>query len=63
VLTVQDDGMGMGTRPLGTEGLGLRIMSNHVAIVAAHLAIEPAKSTDTVVTCSLVQKNHLSEQD
>jgi signal transduction histidine kinase len=63
VLTVQDDGMGMRTRPLGTEGLGLRIMRNRAAIIGAHLVIEPAQSTGTVVTCSLVKKNRVSEQD
>jgi PAS domain S-box-containing protein len=63
VLRVQCDGMDMPAPPLATEGMGLRIMRNRAAIIGAQLTIEPAKPTGTVVTCRLVQKNHMSEQE
>jgi PAS domain S-box-containing protein len=63
VLRVKCDGIGMLARPLATEGLGLRIMRNRAAIIGARLTIEPAEPTGTVVTCELVKKNHVSEQE
>jgi signal transduction histidine kinase len=62
-LRVRCDGMGMPARPVTTEGLGLRIMRDRAAIIGAHLTIEPAEPTGTVVTCRLVKKNHVSEQE
>jgi signal transduction histidine kinase len=58
VLRVQCNGIGMLPRPLATEGLGLRIMRNRAAIIGAHLTIEPAEPTGTVVTCTLVRRNN-----
>jgi PAS domain S-box-containing protein len=63
VLRVQCDGMSIPARPLVTEGLGLRTMRNRAAIINAHLTIEPAEPTGTLVTCRLVRKNHEPEQE
>jgi PAS domain S-box-containing protein len=63
VLRVQCNGMGMPARPLATEGLGLRIMRNRAAIIGAHLTIEPAEPTGTVVTCTLVRRNNEREKE
>jgi PAS domain S-box-containing protein len=63
VLRVQCDGRSMPTWPLGTEGLGLRIMRNRAAIIGAHLTIEPAEPTGTVVTCRLVRRTNDREKE
>jgi PAS domain S-box-containing protein len=56
VLRVQCDGIAMPVRPEANGGLGLRIMRNRAAILGAHLTIEPAEPTGTVVMCRLVSK-------
>ena len=58
VLRVACDGIGMPARPEATKGLGLRIMRNRAALIGAHLTIEPAEPTGTVVTCRLVREFH-----
>jgi PAS domain S-box-containing protein len=63
VLRVQCNGMGMPARPSATEGLGLRIMRDRAAIIGAHLTIESAEPTGTVVTCSLVRRNNEREKE
>ena len=63
VLRVQCNGMGMPVPPLATEGLGLRIMRDRAAIIGAHLTIEPAEPTGTVVTCTLVRSNNEREKE
>jgi PAS domain S-box-containing protein len=55
VLRVQCDGIGMPARPETNTGLGLRIMRNRAAIIGAHLTIEPAEPSGTVVTCRLLK--------
>jgi two-component system CheB/CheR fusion protein len=58
LLTVQDDGIGMPSRPTESHGgLGLRIMQNRAAIIGATLTIQPAKPTGTLITCTLASKN------
>jgi PAS domain S-box-containing protein len=61
VLRVQCNGTDMPARPLVTEGLGLRIMRDRAAIIGAHLTIEPAEPTGTVVTCALVRRKNERE--
>jgi PAS domain S-box-containing protein len=56
VLGVQCDGIGMPPRPEANGGLGLRIMRNRAAIIGAHLTIEPAEFSGTMVTCRLLSK-------
>jgi signal transduction histidine kinase len=53
VLQVQCDGIGMPARPEANGGMGLRIMRNRATVIGAHLTIEPAEPTGTVVTCRL----------
>jgi signal transduction histidine kinase len=56
VLRVQCDGIGMPTRPEANRGLGLRIMHDRATIIGAHLIIEPAEPSGTIVTCRLPSK-------
>jgi signal transduction histidine kinase len=63
VLRVQCNGMGMPARPVATAGLGVRIMRDRAAIIGAHLTIEPAEPTGTVVTCTLVRRNNEGEKE
>jgi PAS domain S-box-containing protein len=58
-LTVQDDGVGKPAQPTENKGsLGLRIMQNRAAIIGAALTVKPAEPTGTVVTCTLMRKEH-----
>ena len=56
ILSVQDDGIGIPSRPSENQGLGLRIMRNRAAILGAILTIEPAMPHGTVVTCSILRQ-------
>ena len=59
VLRVQDDGIGIPDQPTeNRSGLGLRIMRNRASIIGATLTVEPATPAGTLVTCTLVRKNH-----
>ena len=58
-MSVQDDGIGMPAQPTDDHtGLGLRIMRNRAAIIGATLTIRPAEPTGTLVTCTLLRKDH-----
>jgi signal transduction histidine kinase len=57
-LQVQDDGIGMPATLTETQGLGLRIMRNRAAIIGAALAIGPAPSGGTLVTCEFARIDH-----
>lgn len=58
-LCVQDDGSGMPAEPTEDHGgLGLRIMRNRASIIGATLTIQPAEPTGTLVTCTLLRKDH-----
>jgi two-component system CheB/CheR fusion protein len=63
ILRVQDDGSGMPAGPGPAQGLGLRIMRNRAAIIGASLTIEPGTPTGTVVTCTLVRRNHERQKE
>jgi signal transduction histidine kinase len=63
VLRVEDDGIGMPAQPTEYQGVGLRIMQNRAAIIGAELSIQQAEPTGTLVTCTLVRKNHESKPD
>jgi PAS domain S-box-containing protein len=56
ILSVRDDGVGVQPRPAELHGLGLRIMRNRAAIIAAALTIGPAEPTGTVVTCAVARR-------
>ena len=51
ILTIRDDGIGF--RPLGVAGLGLRIMQNRAQIIGGTLAIRSVLPKGTEVTCIL----------
>ncbi|WP_165066805.1 PAS domain-containing sensor histidine kinase [Paludisphaera rhizosphaerae] len=57
VLRVEDDGRGLVPLEKDLRGLGLRIMKNRAAILAARLTISPGVHGGTVVTCRLA-RNH-----
>jgi PAS domain S-box-containing protein len=61
-LIVQDDGIGIPAAPAESEGLGLRIMRNRAAIIGAHLTIEPATPSGTVVACILARQHYAQEK-
>jgi signal transduction histidine kinase len=56
LLRVQCDGKGMPARPEAQGGMGLRIMRSRAAIIGAHLTIEPAEPSGTMVTCRILSK-------
>jgi len=60
LLRVQDDGIGMPTRPSEHRGLGLRIMRNRAEIIGAKLTIEPVVPHGTLVNCFWLRTNHAS---
>jgi PAS domain S-box-containing protein len=62
ILQVRDDGVGMPARPTETNGLGLRIMRNRAAIIGAHLTIDSAEPSGTLVACRLVGATHQAKQ-
>ena len=58
-MSVQDDGTGMPDQPTDDHnGLGLRIMRDRAAIIGATLTIRPAEPTGTLVTCTLLRRDH-----
>ncbi len=57
-LHVQDDGIGIRSRPAENRISGLRIMQDRAEIIGATLTIEPAKPTGTLVRCLLARKNN-----
>jgi two-component system CheB/CheR fusion protein len=63
-LSVLDDGIGMPIQPTESHGgLGLRIMRNRAAIIGATLTIQPVEPTGTLISCSLLRKNHETKPD
>jgi PAS domain S-box-containing protein len=62
ILTIKDDGLGMGARQKKSGGLGLRIMRNRAAIVGATVKFAPAEPRGTVVTCILPRKTNEAEE-
>lgn len=58
-MSVQDDGTGMPDQPTDAHnGMGLRIMRDRAAIIGATLTIRPAEPSGTLVTCTLLRRDH-----
>jgi signal transduction histidine kinase len=55
-LTVEDDGVGFPEAGPTPKGLGLRIMAHRAGVIGGQLAIEPAPTGGTMVTCSFPKK-------
>jgi PAS domain S-box-containing protein len=56
-LCIQDDGVGMPTRPAESTGMGLRIMEYRAQQIGGTLQIAPAQGGGTVVTCLIGGNN------
>jgi signal transduction histidine kinase len=52
-LTVEDDGVGVPEEAHKSGGLGIRIMAHRAAMIGGSLAVEPAPTGGTIVTCSI----------
>jgi signal transduction histidine kinase len=52
-LTVEDDGIGVPETAPKSGGLGIRIMAHRAAMIGGSLAVEPAPTGGTIVTCSI----------
>ena len=53
VLTIADDGCGLGTLPTGGKGMGLLIMKHRAAMIGASLSVDNAPGGGTVVICAM----------
>jgi signal transduction histidine kinase len=55
-LSVEDDGVGLPESKQAHEGLGIRIMAYRAGMIGGTLAVEPAPTGGTIVTCTLRRK-------
>jgi len=53
VLSIRDDGAGLGAAPEAAPGLGARGMHDRAALLGGTLEIRPAEGGGTIVTCTL----------
>lgn len=51
VLTIQDDGCGIGNTAPGSKGMGLHLMNYRARIVGGSLEVQRVASSGTMVTC------------
>jgi signal transduction histidine kinase len=51
VLTVQDDGCGIGGGDLGNKGMGLHLMNYRARMVGGSLDVQRGSAGGTIVTC------------
>lgn len=56
-LSIQDDGVGIASRPALSTGMGLRIMDYRAEQIGGALSIAPAPGGGTVVTCWVPGEN------
>ncbi|MGP0054331.1 MAG: PAS domain S-box protein [Steroidobacteraceae bacterium] len=54
-LEVQDDGVGLGSSPEKSTGMGLKIMQVRAAIIGGRLSIGPGKYGGTLMSCECPQ--------
>ncbi len=59
-LKIADDGVGVSSPVVTTEGLGVRIMQYRANVIGAAFSISPGDTEGTVVTCSL--SGHVQNQ-
>jgi signal transduction histidine kinase len=52
-LKIADDGVGIGSRPENSSGMGLRIMRFRALAIGANVSVERGATGGTVVTCTL----------
>jgi PAS domain S-box-containing protein len=61
-LHVCDDGVGLPPEPLGTKGMGLKIMRYRAGLINAGLVVAPAEPGGTIVSCTLDKSvDHVQE--
>jgi signal transduction histidine kinase len=53
-LTVVDDGLGLGSVPVNSAGVGLRIMKHRAELIGAKLSVAPGETRGTQVTCTVI---------
>ncbi len=56
-LTISDDGEGISTSRITSDGMGLQIMSYRAGMIGASLKIEPHPHEGTIVTCIFEHKH------
>jgi signal transduction histidine kinase len=62
-LRIRDDGVGLPGEPLETRGMGLKIMRYRAGLINAGLAVGPAETGGTLVSCTLIKgADHAQEQ-
>jgi signal transduction histidine kinase len=57
VLTVQDNGLGIGNMANQGQGIGLNIMQYRASMIGASLDVRNAEFGGTALTCSFQNKN------
>jgi PAS domain S-box-containing protein len=63
-LRIRDDGVGLPREPVEVKGMGLKIMRYRAGLINAQLAVGPAESGGTLVSCTLSKgTDHVQEQD
>jgi two-component system sensor histidine kinase UhpB len=53
VLSIRDDGTGIGEPPDESKGLGIRLMRNRASLIGGRLEIGAAEGGGTIVRCVL----------
>jgi signal transduction histidine kinase len=59
ILTVKDDGIGIGTTQSQGKGMGLSIMNCRASMIGASLDIRPGADKGTVVVCSFPDRREI----
>jgi signal transduction histidine kinase len=59
ILTVQDNGLGIGNMANQGKGIGLNIMQYRASMIGASLDVKNAEFAGTILTCSFQNKNDI----
>jgi len=58
VLTVEDNGLGIGNTVHSGKGMGLNIMKYRASMIGASLEIKSGEQRGTVITCTFTNDMH-----
>ena len=59
ILTVQDNGLGIGNMVSQGKGIGLNIMQYRASMIGASLDVRDAERGGTILTCSFQNRNNV----